>query len=67
MAQDEFAYNNYVSRSIGKTPFQIVNRIKPKGISYLRDIVGEEKRSVEGEVFANVMKSLHEEVKMKLE
>ena len=31
------------------------------------DFVGEERRSVEGEIFTDFMKSLHEEVKLKLE
>ena len=33
----------------------------------MRDVAGEEKRSVEGEVIVHFMKSLHEEVKLKLE
>lgn len=32
----------------------------------MRDITGEEKRSVEEEVFGDVMKSLHEKVKLRL-
>lgn len=48
-------------------PFEIVTRIQPRVISDLRDIIAEEKRSVEGEEFVEVMKSLHEEVKHKLE
>ena len=63
----EFANNNFVTRSTGKKPFEIITRMQPKGISDLRDVVGEEKRSVEGEEFDNFMKSLHEEVKLKLE
>ena len=43
--QAEFAYNNFVNRSIGKTPFEIVTRMKPRGVSNLRDVIGEEKRS----------------------
>ena len=67
LAQAKFAYNNSVNRSTRKTPFDIVARMKPRGISYLRDIVGEEKRSDEGEVFSNIIKSLHEEMKWQLE
>ena len=59
LAQAKFAYNNSMNRSIGKSPFEIVTGMQPRGISYLRDIVGEEKRSVEGEVFVDVMKYLH--------
>ena len=67
LAQAEFAYNNSVNRSTGKTPFEIVTRMKPRGVSNLRDVVGEEKRSVVGEEFTNFMESLHKEVKLKLE
>ena len=49
LAQVEFAYNNFVKRSIGKTPFEIITGIHPRGISDLRDVAGEEKRSVAGE------------------
>ena len=66
LAQVEFAYNNSMNRSTG-TPFEIVTRMQPRGISDLRDIVGEEKRSVAGEGFADCMKSLHDEVKLMLE
>ena len=41
LAQDEFLYNNSVNRSIGKTPFQIVTRMHPRGISDLRDVASE--------------------------
>ena len=41
LAQAKFAYNNFVNRSIGKTPFEIVTRMHPRGISDLRDVAGE--------------------------
>ena len=49
LTQAKFAYNNSVNRSTGKTPFEIVIGMHPRGISDLWDIVGEEKRSVVGE------------------
>ena len=67
MAQVEFSYNNLVNRSIGKTHFGIVTRIKPRGVLDLRDVVGEEKRSVAGEKNSDFMESLHKEVKLRLE
>ena len=67
LAQVEFAYNNFVNRSIGKTPFEIVAGMHPRGISDLRDVTGEEKRSTIGEEFADFMVSLHKEVKLRLE
>ena len=67
LAQAKFAYNNFVNRSKGKTPFEIVTGMHPRGISDLRDVAGEEKRSVAGEEFADFMEFLHKEVKLKLE
>ena len=67
LAQAEFAYNNSVNRSTGKTPFEIVIGMQPRGVSDLRDVFGEEKRSVAGEAFADFMESLHKEVKLRLE
>ena len=45
LAQVEFSYNNSMNRSTRKTPFEIVTRMHPRGISDLRYVVGEEKRS----------------------
>ena len=39
----------------------------PRGISDLRDVASEEKRSTVGEEFADFMESLHKEVKLRLE
>ena len=68
LAHTEFAYNNSVNRNTRKTPFEIITRMKLSGVSDLRDVVvGEEKRSVEGEVFVEYMNYLHKQVKLKLE
>ena len=67
LAQVEFAYNNSMNRSIGKTPFEIVTGMQPGGISELRDVASKEKRSALGEEFTYFMESLHKEVKLKLE
>ena len=32
LAQAEFSYNNIVNRSTGKTPFEIVTRMQPRGV-----------------------------------
>ena len=66
LAQAEFAYNNSMNRSTGKTPFKIVTGMHPRGISYLWDVANEEKRIVEGEEFVGFMESLHKEVKLRL-
>ena len=68
LVEAKFAYKNYMNRSICKTPFDIVSGMKPRGVFYLRDVVvGEEKRSVEGEVFVEYMNSFFKDVKLKLE
>ena len=67
LIQAKFAYNNYVNRSIGKTHFEVIPGMHPRGILDQRDVVGEEKRSTTGEEFSNFMKSLHKEVKLRLE
>ena len=54
LAQVEFAYNNSMNRSMWKIPFEIVAGMQPRGISDLRDVAGEEKRSVEGEEFSSL-------------
>ena len=53
LPQAEFAYNNSMNKSTGKKPFEIVTRMHPRGMSNLRDVVGEEKRSVVGEEFSD--------------
>ena len=67
LAQAKFSYNNSVNRSIGKTPFDIVTGMKLRGVSNLRDVASEVKRSTTGEEFSDFMESLHKEVKLSLE
>lgn len=59
LAQTEFAYNNSVNWSTGRTPFEILIGIHPSGISELRDISNEDKRSAEAEVFVEHTKTIH--------
>ena len=56
-----------MNRSTRKTPLDIITRRKPRGVLYLRDIVGEKKRSSVGEEFSDFMESFHKEVKLRLE
>ena len=56
-----------MNRSAGKIPFEIATRMKPRGVSDLRDVFGGEKRSATREEFSDFMKSLHKEVKLRLE
>jgi hypothetical protein len=38
LPQAEFAYNDSPNRSTGKSPFQILNGMQPRGVSELRDL-----------------------------
>ena len=67
LSQAKFAFNNSVNRSTGKTPFEIVTGMQPRGVLDLRDVTGEEKKSTAREEFADFMESLHKEVKLRLE
>ena len=51
LTRAEFAYNNSMNWSTGKTPFEIVTRMNTRGVSELRDVAREEKRSDVGEEF----------------
>lgn len=63
LAQVDFSYNNSVNKSTRKTPFEIVTRVHPRGISELRDISMEDKKSAEEKEFIERMKKVHTQVK----
>ena len=63
LSQEEFAYNNYVNKSIGKSPFHIIYGRSLKNASELRQLDKGEIRSVEVEDFAKHLKNIHEEVR----
>jgi hypothetical protein len=63
LPQAEFAYNNSVNRSTGKSPFQIVYGSNPRNASELRKIDKGEISSAEAEDFAEHLKNIHEEVR----
>ena len=62
LAQVEFSYDNFVNKSIKKTPFEIVTRLHPKNTIELRDFPTEKRKSVEFEEIENFLITLHEEV-----
>jgi hypothetical protein len=67
LAQAEFAFNNSVNRSTGKSPFEIVYGIQPRGITELRKLSQHEFRSVGAEEFAAEMQKLHDKVREQLQ
>jgi len=67
LAQVEFAYNDSPIRSTGFSPFQILYGMHPRGVHELRDLGLQERKSANGEDFANAMRDLHEQVKIRLQ
>jgi hypothetical protein len=63
LPQAEFAYNDSVNRSTGKSPFQVVYGMQPRGIFELRDSEQTATRSASAEEFIEAMKELHSQVK----
>ena len=55
LAQEEFSFNNSVSKRTRKSPFEIVYGIQPRGITELRDLNQDEFKSVGVEYFATKM------------
>jgi hypothetical protein len=66
LPQEEFAYNDSVNRSTGKSPFQIVYGMHPRGVSELRDSEQTATSSASVGEFAEAMKELHSQVKERL-
>ena len=66
MEQAEYAYNDSPNRSTGRSLFQIVYGIHPRGVHELRDLGSTKRRSEDGEEFVDAIYELHEEVKQKL-
>jgi hypothetical protein len=66
LPQAEFAYNDSVNRSTGKSPFQIVYGRQPRGVSELRDSEQTNTSSANAEEFTEAIKELHSQVKERL-
>jgi hypothetical protein len=55
LPQVEFSYNDSPNRSTGKSPFQILYGMQPRGVSELRDLEQSETRSTGAEDFSAEM------------
>ena len=62
----EFAYNDSVNRSTGKSPFQVVYGMQTRGVSELRDSEQTTTSSASAKEFAEAMKEIHSQVKEQL-
>ena len=62
----EFAYNNFVNRSTGKSPFEIVTGFSPRQPIDLIPLPADYKPSNSAQDFANHIRSLHEDIRQKI-
>jgi hypothetical protein len=67
LPQAEFAYNDSVNRSTGKSPFHILYGTQLRGVSELREPEQVETSSARAEEFAEAMTELHTEVRQRLQ
>ena len=66
LPQAEFAYNNSVNRSIGKSPFEIVYGYKPRKPADLIPLPHHARVSIAAESFAQHIQGLHEQIRTQL-
>jgi hypothetical protein len=67
LPQAEFAYSDSPNRSTGRSPFQILYGMQPRGVSELRDLEQGEIRSAGAEDLAVEMQRLHSQIKEQLQ
>jgi hypothetical protein len=67
LPQAEFAYNDSTNMITGKSIFQILYRMQPRGVSELRDVEQGEIKSVGAEDFAAKMQKPHSHIRGQLQ
>ena len=63
ISQVEYAYNDSMNRTTGKSPFEIVYGMHPRGVYELRYLEDVDQRSGQTEYFIQTMKEIQEKVK----
>ena len=66
IGQAEYAYNDTVNRSTGKSPFEIVYGLHPRGVYELRDLKDGVKGSGYANDFSYAMQEIHDTVRKTL-
>lgn len=66
LAQSEYAYNDTINRTTGKSTFEVVYGVHLRGIFELRDLGGATIKSGYAEDFSQSMKEVHESVRQAL-
>lgn len=64
--QAKFAYNDSTNRTTGKSPFEIVYGLPPRGVLELIDLKGYEGIIGHADDFSQSMREVHEQVKKTL-
>ena len=67
VAQTEFAYNYVENRTTRKSPFEVIYEQQPMDLHDLAPLQEMGRDSLKGENMANLVKKLHEEIRLKME
>ena len=67
VAQTEFAYNYVENRTTSKSPFEVIYGQQPMDLYVLAPLQKMGRDSLKGENIANLVKKLHEEIRLKME